>query len=83
MLINAIIRVLIPIHMHHAGILTTATSVPSTESLAGGTASTSLPIHLDEVVCTGNERDVTACSYSIHNCMHTEDTGIRCGESIA
>ena len=37
-------------------------------------------IHLDDVVCVGNESSIFNCSHrTSHNCLHTEDVGIVCG----
>ena len=37
-------------------------------------------ILLDNVECTGNESSLLACTYaSVHNCIHAEDAGVRCG----
>lgn len=36
-------------------------------------------IAMDDVSCTGNEADLTQCSYTAsHNCGHTEDVGVVC-----
>ena len=40
------------------------------------------PIHLDNVQCTGNEENITQCSYvtsTAINCDHSEDAGVICG----
>ena len=40
------------------------------------------PIHLDNVQCTGNEENITQCSYltsTAINCDHSEDAGVVCG----
>ncbi len=41
----------------------------------------SVPIHLDNLVCSGDERGIVDCAHNgigLHNCDHTEDTGIIC-----
>ena len=46
-----------------------------------GTASF-IPIHLDNVLCGGNESFLLNCSSSpigSHNCQHSEDAGVICG----
>ena len=46
-----------------------------------GTAS-SIPIHLDNVLCSGTEESLFSCSsppVGTHNCDHTEDAGLICG----
>ena len=35
-------------------------------------------IFLDNVGCTGNESSLLECSYSDHNCGHSEDAGVIC-----
>ena len=39
-------------------------------------------IWLDDVKCTGTENNILSCLQlpleSIHNCIHSEDSGIRC-----
>ena len=38
---------------------------------------------LDDFVCTGNEASLFDCQYTTtHNCDHSEDMGLRCGEMI-
>jgi hypothetical protein len=38
-----------------------------------------LPIVMDNVVCTGNEMSLLDCSHTtIHNCVHSEDFGAIC-----
>ncbi|XP_071504468.1 scavenger receptor cysteine-rich domain-containing protein DMBT1-like [Diadema antillarum] len=39
------------------------------------------PIHLDDVVCSGYESELSDClhdPWGQHNCDHSEDTGVRC-----
>ena len=40
------------------------------------------PVHLNEVDCTGFEKSITECSFSMDNeslgCSHEEDAGVRC-----
>ena len=39
------------------------------------------PIWLDDVACTGSERNLTSCSHNgwkNHNCKHDEDAGVEC-----
>ncbi len=39
------------------------------------------PIHLDDVVCSGNENSLDECQHlgiGIHNCVHDEDAGVQC-----
>ena len=40
----------------------------------------SRPIFLDNVRCTGHERELLNCSFdSVSNCDHSEDAGVICG----
>ena len=39
-------------------------------------------IFMDNVACTGSEQDLWECArneWGQHNCVHSEDAGIRCG----
>ena len=39
------------------------------------------PIHLDGVICNGNEANILACEHlglGDENCTHIEDTGVTC-----
>jgi hypothetical protein len=41
----------------------------------------SLPIHLDNVKCTGTETSLIQCphrTWGEHNCVHNSDVGISC-----
>lgn len=40
---------------------------------------TGLPIHLDDLMCNGDEATLFECPFdSTHNCIHAEDSGVRC-----
>ena len=44
-----------------------------------GRAPSSLPIHLDEVGCTGAESRLVNCTHAArHDCSHIEDAGVQC-----
>ena len=37
------------------------------------------PIHMSNVMCTGNEASITDCTFSTtHSCNHSQDVGIYC-----
>ena len=37
------------------------------------------PIHVDDLMCSGNESTLFGCPYNpTHNCNHFEDAGVRC-----
>lgn len=43
------------------------------------------PIFLDEIGCTGNETRLLDCPHDgagIYNCLHFEDIGVRCDQSV-
>ena len=48
----------------------------------GGAAfgQTTLPIIMDDVMCSGSESTLTFCSYDPHtaDCSHSEDAGVKC-----
>ena len=55
--------------------LTAATAISSVLIIGSG------PIWLDEVGCDGTETrlvDCTHAGFGNHNCLHTEDAGVRC-----
>ncbi|XP_028395651.1 putative DMBT1-like protein [Dendronephthya gigantea] len=43
------------------------------------------PIWLDDVHCTGNEKELTNCpskNWGSHNCQHSDDAGVNCSEKV-
>lgn len=43
------------------------------------TAAQNVPIHFDEVQCTGAERSLGQCNFiTDHDCDHSEDAGVIC-----
>ena len=47
--------------------------------------STTVPIVLDDLRCTGSETRLVSCRHrgiGVHNCRHTEDAGLQCGRVI-
>ena len=43
------------------------------------TAAQNVPIHFDEVQCTGAERSLGQCNFiTDHDCDHNEDAGVIC-----
>ena len=57
----------------------------STDAIAIGSAffggENTLPILLDDVECNGNETRLIDCTHAgtnIHNCLHSEDAGVKC-----
>ena len=59
----------------HTHVQSIQTSLYTTRNLTGG-------IHLDDVVCTGEESDLlNGCQHfgiGDHNCIHYEDAGVDC-----
>ena len=42
-------------------------------------------ILLDNVLCYGNESSLLMCRHDpigVHNCLHSEDAGVRCGGKV-
>ena len=67
-----------------AGFLTTGRTAPTTETRFGVIVNpASVPTHLDEVLCTGDERGIIDCIHSgvgVEDCGHSEDVGIGCSK---
>ena len=41
-----------------------------------------LPVHIDDVSCSGNESSLLDCNYTeLNDCNHGEDAGVECGEA--
>ena len=63
---------------HQLGFHGTATAVRGTQF---GVGSSSQPIWLDDLDCTGTEEYLSDCphrGFGIHNCQHYEDAGVVC-----
>ena len=63
---------------HQLGFFGTATAVRGTQF---GVGSSSQPIWLDDLQCTGREDYLSDCphiGWGIHNCVHYEDAGVVC-----
>ncbi|XP_030834273.1 locomotion-related protein Hikaru genki-like [Strongylocentrotus purpuratus] len=59
-----------------------ASSAPGLAAYGAGSGK----IHLDEVECTGSESSLEDCiesEFGVHNCDHSEDAGVTCGDSPA
>ena len=42
------------------------------------------PIVMDDISCTSSERRLIDCTFSLsHNCVHSEDAGVRCSVSTS
>ncbi|XP_060570318.1 deleted in malignant brain tumors 1 protein-like, partial [Ruditapes philippinarum] len=61
---------------------------PQNDALVFGSAhfgAGTLPIHLDDVICSGDETSLSQClhnDWGKHNCGHSEDVGLSCSQVI-
>ena len=66
----------------HNGIITLLMIGPAAFlSALFGPGSYSMPIHLDNVICSGSETRLSNCSHSgigVENCAHAEDVSVDC-----
>ena len=64
--------------LNYTGVQSVSSAMPATGEILG-------PIWLDNVDCNGDEYSLLNCSHSgfgVHNCNHTEDVWIKCGENM-
>ena len=67
-------------YYNYSGVRTPTLAVGFTNAVFGQ-ASYSQPIHLDDVVCLGNETSLLDCPQSaigVHDCRHSEDASVDC-----